>query len=131
MGYRRDPSGARVEVDDLERVPELVGALVADGVKLTRVEPHRPTLEDLYFAARRQLSGGARQGGREVAGVLDPVHSVGRPEAVSVPPTAVGAAPRGREHRMPTLAVPDALDPGEVPLASGAARSTDEEGGGR
>jgi hypothetical protein len=32
---------------------------------------------------------------------------------------------------MPTLAVPDALDPGEVPLASGAARSTDEEGGGR
>ena len=27
--------------------------LVADGVRLTRVEPHEPTLEDLYFAVRR------------------------------------------------------------------------------
>jgi ABC-2 type transport system ATP-binding protein len=117
MGYRRDPSGARVEVDDLQRVPEIVGALVADGVRLTRVEPHRPTLEDLYFAARRQLSDGARRDGREVLGVLDPVQPAGPARVAPVPPTALGAAPRGREHHMPTLSVPDALDPDEVPPA--------------
>lgn len=44
---------ARVHLDHLGRVPELVTALVADGVRLTRVEPLTPTLEDLYFAVRR------------------------------------------------------------------------------
>jgi hypothetical protein len=36
-------------VDDL---PELVGMLVAEGVRLTRVEPDNPTLERLYFRMR-------------------------------------------------------------------------------
>ncbi|MCZ7629376.1 MAG: ABC transporter permease subunit [Microthrixaceae bacterium] len=67
---RNDPSGARLEIDDLARVPEIVAALVADGIRITRVEPHRPTLEDLYFLIRRQLGGEARSAGLEVAGAL-------------------------------------------------------------
>ncbi len=115
MGYRRGPAGARVEVDDLERVPDLVGALVADGVRLTRVEPHRPTLEDIYFAARRQLSEMARSSGREVSGVLDPVDDGNFAPTVDAPawfPAIIdGDERRRREHqRMPTMEVPDAPD---------------------
>jgi hypothetical protein len=41
-----------VQLDDMARVPDLVQLLSAEGVRLTRVEPHSPTLEDLYFAVR-------------------------------------------------------------------------------
>jgi ABC-2 type transport system ATP-binding protein len=44
---------AIVHVDRLERVPDIVLWLTAAGVRLTRVEPMRPTLEDLYFAIRK------------------------------------------------------------------------------
>src|SRR5207249_4407091 len=43
---------ATVQLDDMARVPDLVATLTLDGVRLTRVEPHTPTLEDLYFAVR-------------------------------------------------------------------------------
>jgi ABC-type multidrug transport system ATPase subunit len=49
----RNGQGAAVHVDSLRRVPDLVLALTRDGVRITRVEPHEPTLEDLYFAVRR------------------------------------------------------------------------------
>jgi ABC-2 type transport system ATP-binding protein len=42
----------RVEVDEAGRVPDLVAALAAAGARLTRVTPHEPTLEELYFAVR-------------------------------------------------------------------------------
>ena len=45
---------ATVELDDPTRVPDLVDALVAAGARLRRVEPQTPTLEQLYFAIRRQ-----------------------------------------------------------------------------
>ena len=53
------PSGwragmAEVHLDDLGRVPDLIAALTTAGVRLTRVEPHVPTLEDLYFEVRRR-----------------------------------------------------------------------------
>jgi ABC-2 type transport system ATP-binding protein len=41
-----------VSIDDHVRVPDLVFALAAAGVRVTRVEPYEPTLEDLYFAVR-------------------------------------------------------------------------------
>jgi len=41
-----------VSIDDHVRVPELVFDLAAAGVRVTRVEPYEPTLEDLYFAVR-------------------------------------------------------------------------------
>ena len=43
-----------MQLDDLRRVPDLVAALAAAGVRLTRVDPHNPSLEDLYFAVRRE-----------------------------------------------------------------------------
>lgn len=43
-----------VLLDDLARVPDIVSTLAGRGVRLTRVEPHHPTLEELYFAVRRQ-----------------------------------------------------------------------------
>jgi ABC-2 type transport system ATP-binding protein len=51
--YRRDGK-VEVQLDDLRRVPDLVNRLIAEGARLTRVEPHQPTLEDLYFAVRRE-----------------------------------------------------------------------------
>jgi ABC-2 type transport system ATP-binding protein len=53
LRYDRDAtSPAVVQLDDMARVPDLVLLLAAEGVRLTRVEPHSPTLEDLYFAVR-------------------------------------------------------------------------------
>ena len=54
-GVDPDPNGfgpLRVSVDDHERVPELVFGLAAAGVRVTRVEPFVPSLEDLYFTVR-------------------------------------------------------------------------------
>jgi ABC-type multidrug transport system ATPase subunit len=53
LAYERvDGDPATVQLDDMARVPDLVLALAREGVRLTRVEPHIPTLEDLYFAVR-------------------------------------------------------------------------------
>jgi ABC-2 type transport system ATP-binding protein len=46
--------GAEVALDDLARVPGLVAALTKSGVRLTKVLPHEVTLEELYFAVRRE-----------------------------------------------------------------------------
>jgi len=46
-----------VFVDELNRVPDLVTQLAAAGVRLTRVDPYHPSLEDLYFAIRRERRG--------------------------------------------------------------------------
>jgi ABC-2 type transport system ATP-binding protein len=56
---------AVVQLDDERRVPDLVQALIAHGVRVTRVEPLQPTLEDLYFAVRTRsdMSG---DGGRQL-----------------------------------------------------------------
>ena len=55
---------AEVHLDDLERVPDLVADLAAAGVRLRRVEPFTPSLEDLYFEVRRR---------RRAAGVETPL----------------------------------------------------------
>jgi len=58
VGYERDPgSPAQARLDSAGRVADLVIGLARDGVRLTRVEPHQPTLEDLYFAVRRAARG--------------------------------------------------------------------------
>ena len=76
--YRRTGAGARIELDDLDRLPEMITALCTDGVRLRRIDPHVPTLEDLYFTIRRQESG-------SVGGVdaLDPI----APSWARTPPT--------------------------------------------
>jgi ABC-2 type transport system ATP-binding protein len=45
---------ATVELERETDVPDLVDALVGAGARLTRVEPQAPTLEELYFAIRRE-----------------------------------------------------------------------------
>jgi ABC-2 type transport system ATP-binding protein len=45
---------ATVELAHETDVPDLVDALVGVGARLTRVEPQAPTLEELYFAIRRE-----------------------------------------------------------------------------
>lgn len=45
---------AEVRLDDASRVPELVKLLVDSGARVTLVEPHCPTLEDVYFAIRHE-----------------------------------------------------------------------------
>jgi len=54
QSVRRTEDATEVQLDDLARVPDLVAALIAAGVRLTRVDPHNPSLEDLYFAIRRE-----------------------------------------------------------------------------
>jgi ABC-2 type transport system ATP-binding protein len=44
---------AVVELDDLKRVPDLIAGLGKARVRLTRVEPVTPSLEELYFAAQK------------------------------------------------------------------------------
>jgi ABC-2 type transport system ATP-binding protein len=51
VGYERN-GVVQVQLDDLARVPDLITELATAGVRLTRVEPRVPTLEDLYFAVR-------------------------------------------------------------------------------
>lgn len=42
-----------VELDSLDRLPDIVAHLVGRGARLTRVEPVQPTLEQLYFEMQR------------------------------------------------------------------------------
>ena len=69
-GYARDGGAAVVTVDDLARVPDLVEALAASGARLTKVTPHEPTLEELYFAVRNACAAPSAPGnGSRFAGV--------------------------------------------------------------
>ena len=52
LSYERDGGGAMVSVESLDVVPDLIAGLAASGVRLTKVSPHEPTLEELYFAVR-------------------------------------------------------------------------------
>ena len=56
---------AVVQLDDERRIADLVAALTASGVRLTRVEPLQPTLEDLYFAVRTR-GDMSEDGGRQL-----------------------------------------------------------------
>jgi ABC-2 type transport system ATP-binding protein len=51
-GYTREGGAAVATIDDLARIPDLVATLAASGTRLTKVTPHEPTLEELYFAVR-------------------------------------------------------------------------------
>ena len=62
IAYHRSEKGAggagiaELQIDSIDRVPDLIASLAAGGVRLTRVEPRIPTLEDLYFAVREGRS---------------------------------------------------------------------------
>ncbi len=48
------PTGANVPVSGPEQTSKLVAALVHSGIELTRVDPHMPSLDELYFEIRRR-----------------------------------------------------------------------------
>ena len=52
--YQRN-GAAIVELERLDQVADLVDELVRLGVRVVRVEPRAPSLEELYFAIRRHL----------------------------------------------------------------------------
>ncbi len=56
VAYRRatESNQAEVELDDPARVPGLVAALAAVGVRLTEVTPHQRSLEELYLRVRHR-----------------------------------------------------------------------------
>ncbi len=66
-----DPSRLRLHLDGDHRIPDVITALVANGVRLTRAEPLAPTLEDLYFAVRTKKAI-AEDGGRQLGGPPGP-----------------------------------------------------------
>ncbi len=47
--------GARVVLDNPTVTPDVVKALVQAGARVMRVEPHEPTLEELYFEVRKTV----------------------------------------------------------------------------
>jgi ABC-2 type transport system ATP-binding protein len=47
---------AVVDLDDERAVPDLIDALVEAGARLRRVEPRAPSLEELYFAIRKETA---------------------------------------------------------------------------
>jgi ABC-2 type transport system ATP-binding protein len=55
--FERNGAGAALDLDRLSRVPDLIASLAAAGVRLTRVVPHEPSLEELYFAVRERGAG--------------------------------------------------------------------------
>ncbi len=69
-----DQSRLRLHLDGEHRTAEIVRALVERGVRLVRVEPIEPSLEDLYFAVRTKKAI-ADDGGRQ----LTPNNSEGGP----------------------------------------------------
>lgn len=72
VSYERSDLTATLEIDELASVPRLIKSLADAGVDVTAVQPFHPTLEDLYFAVRRQKG----SAGDEVA---PPPESTGRP----------------------------------------------------
>ena len=58
LGHHATVEGtaARVEVDDPRDIAQLVRSLLSMGVDIVRVQPERPSLEDLYFRIRGESS---------------------------------------------------------------------------
>jgi len=52
--YVRHGNQAEIQVDDRARVPGLVASLAAVGVRVTKVSPHEPSLEELYLKVRHR-----------------------------------------------------------------------------
>ncbi len=72
VSYERESNTATVGLQSLDVVPDLVAALVARNVRLTAVVPFIPTLEDLYFAVRREQGTAADE-------ITPPSNTTGRP----------------------------------------------------
>jgi ABC-2 type transport system ATP-binding protein len=79
-----DPLRVRLHLDGDHRIPDVITALVAGGIRLTRAEPLEPSLEDLYFAVRTKKDI-ADDGGRQ----LTPTGEVTDAAGVPLAPAAI------------------------------------------
>ncbi|MEZ5169940.1 MAG: ABC transporter ATP-binding protein [Acidimicrobiia bacterium] len=59
VSYERNGM-ANIQIESRERLAPLVAELVRAGIRLVRVEPTTPTLEQLYFTIRREIARGHR-----------------------------------------------------------------------
>ncbi len=57
VAYERN-GAASVQLESKERLAPLVAEMVTAGIRLVRVEPTTPTLEQLYFTVRREIAQG-------------------------------------------------------------------------
>ena len=64
LSYRRNQNQAVVDVAEPGTIGDLIDQLTGAGVRLQAVVPYTPSLEDLYFAVRREqdVNSGARPG---------------------------------------------------------------------
>lgn len=77
IGFEADDDGALLDVDDMSSVPGIVAELAKHNVPISSVVPVVPSLEDLYFAIRRENG--------SVEGELEPPGgSSGRPVRLEV-----------------------------------------------
>lgn len=53
VSYERDGDNATLEVASVDLVPDLIATAVGAGARITSTVPFVPSLEDLYFAVRR------------------------------------------------------------------------------
>jgi ABC-2 type transport system ATP-binding protein len=79
--YKREGDTAQIEVADSTSIPGLVATLAAHNVPVQSVIPFNPSLEDLYFAIRRD------QGSVE-GEMAPPGGSTGRPARIDLPAAA-------------------------------------------
>ena len=72
-----------------DRTPEIIADLTGSGVRITKVEPFEPSLEDLYFAARKEA--------REDGIIIDSPEGqeTSRAESASSEPETSGLSGRG------------------------------------
>ncbi len=52
--HKRSKQGIKLELHSLSKVPDLVSLATQNGVQITAVTPHIPSLEDIYFAIRAE-----------------------------------------------------------------------------
>jgi ABC-2 type transport system ATP-binding protein len=78
------PRVVEAQLTDMDRLADVVARLVGRGARLIRVEPHEPTLEDLYFAVRRDHRERLAAAGRDHEPGLAPV---GGSSTLPPPPT--------------------------------------------
>ena len=72
VDYERTDATAKLILDRADRTPELVSLLAVAGVPIESVVPFTPSLEDLYFAVRRDQ-------GASIGEIAPPEESSGRP----------------------------------------------------
>ncbi|NLD75464.1 MAG: ABC transporter ATP-binding protein [Acidimicrobiales bacterium] len=88
------PNRRRLHLDGDDRTPDVVNALVARGVRITRIEPIEPSLEDLYFAVRTKKDI-ADDGGRQLSPTSNDDATTDRHRQVA----ALTGWPGGRKDR--------------------------------